>query len=250
MKFLNNEQFHNLNSGMKNSYLIALAHFVEKNWDDADSRTYSLQSLCQYTEQFHTKMSLNEFQAAQTRFEKTLSASVLDHEMLVSYMDKDPNLERNILPLTIVLENIRSAFNVGAIFRSADCLGIKEILLCGYTPTPEHPKVMQTAMGTHKSIPWRYFENVNSALHGLKNVKVIAVETMPNATDLHTTKLPMDCVFMFGNERQGLSQTALDLADLFVKIPLFGYKNSLNVGACMSICSFEYIRQYQKAHLQ
>ncbi|MGB9742815.1 MAG: RNA methyltransferase [bacterium] len=148
-------------------------------------------------------------------------------------------------PVYIVLDNLRSAFNVGAIFRLADATRIRAVYTCGYTAHPPHHKLAQTALGTVDSVPWRHFPSTVAALLELRNqgVKIIGVETVAGARPYHLVNYHFPLAVVFGNEALGVSQPALRLCDEFVEIPVFGYKNSLNVATAAAVVLYELLRQ-------
>lgn len=144
------------------------------------------------------------------------------------------------MPLTVVLDSIRSAFNVGGIFRSAECFGVQEIVLCGYTPLPDQPQVAKAALGTEQRVSWRYEEDILTAIHHLKTsgITCYALETVANAPDVADTKWTFPAALILGNERFGLNPEVIDACDAIVRIPLFGLKNSLNVVSAFSITAW------------
>lgn len=148
-------------------------------------------------------------------------------------------------PIYIILDNLRSAFNVGAIFRLADVTRTREILLCGYTAHPPHKKLEQTALGTTNSVPWRWFQNTVDAVLELKKngVQIIALETVTGATPFHRFTYQFPIGIVLGNEALGVSQQVLGLCDGIVDIPVLGYKNSLNVATAAAVVLYELLRQ-------
>ena len=142
--------------------------------------------------------------------------------------------------LTVVLDSIRSAFNVGGIFRSAECFGVQEVVLCGYTPLPDQPQVAKAALGTEQRIPWRYAEDILTAIANLKaaGITCYALETVANAPDVADTDWAFPAALILGNERFGLNPEVIAACDAVVRIPLFGRKNSLNVVSAFSIASY------------
>ena len=144
------------------------------------------------------------------------------------------------MPLTVVLDSIRSAFNVGGIFRSAECFGIQDVVLCGYTPLPDQPQVAKAALGTEQRIPWRYEEDILTAIHRLKTsgITCYALETVAHAPDVADTDWTFPAALILGNERFGLNPEVIAACDAIVRIPLFGRKNSLNVVSAFSITAW------------
>ncbi len=142
-----------------------------------------------------------------------------------------------------LLDNIRSTFNVGSIFRSADGAGFHQLHLCGITPTPENPKVGKTALGAEKSIPWSYSLNSLQAASALKenHACLWALEKTARSVSLFDSageSLPHHLVLVAGNEIAGVDPGLLDLCDHHVWIPMQGHKESLNVAIAFSIAAY------------
>ena len=152
-------------------------------------------------------------------------------------------------PFVVILDNLRSAFNVGAIFRSAECMGASKIHLCGYTATPADDQTKKATMGSHEAIPWEHHGDIKQLLQGMREqqLPVIALETVQDQRTLHTFQFPAvgtGCALLVGNERHGLEPDVLGLCTHIVCIPCFGVKNSLNVGSAFSIAAYEVVRQW------
>jgi tRNA G18 (ribose-2'-O)-methylase SpoU len=148
-------------------------------------------------------------------------------------------------PIHIVLDNLRSAFNVGSIFRLADAVRAAEVIACGYTAFPPHHKLEQTSLGTTDSVPWRRFDDAASALADLKSggVRIVAVETVRGASRYHRFKHRFPVALVLGNEALGVSEDTLKLCDAVIEIPVFGYKNSINVATAAGIVLYDALRQ-------
>ncbi|MBO4491145.1 MAG: RNA methyltransferase [Lentisphaeria bacterium] len=147
--------------------------------------------------------------------------------------------------ISVVLDNLRSAHNTGNIFRIAEATGAAEVICCGYTPAPPHPKLEKTAMGTDRMVPCRTFRTAAEAVSALhaEGVKVIAVETVPEAADACTFEYPFPLALLFGNEALGISPDALAAADGFVSLPMLGSKASINVGNCAAVVLYAVLRK-------
>ncbi len=152
-------------------------------------------------------------------------------------------LERR--PIHIVLDNLRSAFNVGAIFRLADAARAAEVIPCGYTACPPHHKLEQTSLGTTRSVPWQRFAQTADAVDTLKHsgIQVIALETADNAPLFHQFEFTFPVGLVLGNEALGVSPAVLAHCDGVVQIPVFGYKNSINVATAAGIVLYELLRR-------
>ncbi|MEK7583095.1 MAG: TrmH family RNA methyltransferase [Patescibacteria group bacterium] len=136
----------------------------------------------------------------------------------------------------LILHNVRSAYNVGSIFRTADAAGVEKIFLCGYTPTP----ATKTALGAEATVPWEHHAQTWRLLKELKrqDIHIVALEQYQYSTDLfrYTPKFPM--ALLVGHERKGLSKTMLHLVDDIVEIPMHGAKESLNVAVATGIAVY------------
>ena len=145
------------------------------------------------------------------------------------------------LPIIIVLDNVRSALNVGSVFRSSDAFRVEKIILCGITAQPPHKEVLKTAIGATESVQWEYFEDTKEAVKHLKSekVKVYAIEQASNSIDLREF-IPSDrTAVIFGHEMDGVAQEVIDLCDGCIEIHQEGTKHSLNVSVCAGIICWE-----------
>lgn len=178
-----------------------------------------------------------QFQVYLMNLERLLGQSKKEYQFLVNTQDKESH-ERTVFSLYCLLDSVRSAHNVGAMFRNSECFGVEKMILCGLTPTPESPQVIKTAMGCHENIPWEYHKEVLPLLQKLKRegFKICSIETSKNAISINSIeKLPAKIVLIFGHEQFGISQEILEQSDLYFNIPLYGIKNSLNVSVCQGI---------------
>ena len=141
------------------------------------------------------------------------------------------------LPVVIVLDNIRSLSNVGAVFRSADAFRIGEVFLCGITACPPHREIHKTALGADETVAWRYFETTEAACRELKDrgYRIYAVEQTEGSVMLQDFKAMPDSAYLLGNEVEGVSDAALLYCDGAIEIPQAGTKHSLNVSVCSGI---------------
>ncbi|MEO0082441.1 MAG: TrmH family RNA methyltransferase [candidate division WOR-3 bacterium] len=149
-------------------------------------------------------------------------------------------------PIHIVLDNLRSAFNVGSIFRLADAVRAAEVITCGYTCHPPHHKLEQAALGSTQTVPWRQFENVVTCLAELhsKGIQLVALETVDGARLYHEFEFQPPVAIVLGNEALGVSQSALQTCDAVIDIPVFGLKNSINVAAAAAVVLYDLVRRY------
>jgi 23S rRNA (guanosine2251-2'-O)-methyltransferase len=151
--------------------------------------------------------------------------------------------------VTVVLQDIRSMYNVGSIFRTADAMRIERIILTGYTPTPPRPEIKKTALGADETVPWSYEGDIFVALAAerARGSRIVALE-------LTTTSLPISSLatvspatpspitLVLGNEISGVSDDVLAVCDASVEIPMEGVKHSLNVAVAAGIALYEAIQ--------
>jgi len=143
------------------------------------------------------------------------------------------------------LHNIRSCYNVGAIFRVADGVGISKIFLTGYTPTPKEnfEKIQKTALGAQNFVLWEKRKNVGKLIEDLKKegIKIVALETEEKALPYFKFKPKFPLALLVGNEVRGIDKRTLKKADVVLKIPMFGKKKSLNAAVAFAIVAY-YVR--------
>ena len=160
--------------------------------------------------------------------------------------------EAEKLPLIVVLDDVRSLYNVGSVFRSADAFRIEAIYLCGITATPPNAEIHKTALGGEDSVDWKYFKRTEDAVEDLhkKGVFVYSVEQVEHSTKLHTLNLNAESTtnnshyaIIMGNEVKGVKQSVVDMSDACLEIPQFGTKHSLNVSVTAGIVIWEFAKQ-------
>jgi 23S rRNA (guanosine2251-2'-O)-methyltransferase len=155
------------------------------------------------------------------------------------------------IPIIVVLENIRSAYNVGSVFRTSDAFLVEAIYITGYSAKPPHKEIKKTALGAEDSVSWTHFANATEAIADLreKNYKVYAIEQVENSTHLHDlaweTYEPIAIVF--GNEVTGVEQTTIGLCDGCVEIPQLGMKHSLNIATAAGVVLWELVSRILKS---
>lgn len=156
------------------------------------------------------------------------------------------------LPLTVVLDNLRSGYNTGAIFRLADAFRIKELILCGTTPHPPHREVRKTALGADQVVAWHYFPSAEDLLPTLRenHSHIVVLEHTTASIPLHRWHPPdVPLAIVVGNEVSGVSDTILQLAHTIIEIPQWGTKHSLNVATATAIILWHYILHSKQAKL-
>ncbi len=142
-------------------------------------------------------------------------------------------------PIIVVLDNIRSLNNVGAVFRTSDAFLIEKIYLCGITATPPNKEIHKTALGATESVAWEYVEDTLTLVNQLQadNIKVATIEQAENATMLHefTPETNQKYAVVFGNEVKGVQQNVVNNADMCIEIPQLGTKHSLNIAVSCGV---------------
>jgi len=149
-------------------------------------------------------------------------------------------------PVTLVLDNLRSAFNVGSIFRTADTARLQRIITCGYTAHPPHPRLDKTALGTVDYVDCVHAQSTREAVTDLQSqgVFVWALETTSESRCYTQVSYPRPVALVLGNEALGVERDVLDQCDALLEVPVFGYKNSLNVACTAAVVVYEILRQW------
>lgn len=148
------------------------------------------------------------------------------------------------IPLTVVLDNVRSLNNIGSIFRTCDAFAVERIFLCGITATPPSPEIHKTALGAENSVKWEYFPDTAMAVSRLhdEGYTVCALEQVHDSVSLEN--FPVDCntryAVIAGNEVDGVMQSVVDQADYCLEIPQFGTKHSLNVSVSTALAIWHF----------
>jgi tRNA G18 (ribose-2'-O)-methylase SpoU len=170
-----------------------------------------------------------------------------DDQILVLKSDgirkSDPVAKARAEKMVVILDNLRSVFNAGSIFRTGECLGIGEIVFCGSSPGPEHPHFAKTAMGTQDRLSWRRYLNTREAVIHYKEegYKILALETAEGASSVFETGVDFPLALILGNEALGISREVLAEVDQIVALPVLGWKNSLNVGVAFAVAAYQMI---------
>jgi tRNA G18 (ribose-2'-O)-methylase SpoU len=147
----------------------------------------------------------------------------------------------------LVVPNIRSGHNVGAMFRTADGAGVDKIYICGYSPTPPHPQVDKVSLGAEKSVPWEYAKQTSRLLKKLKKegYNIVGLEQAERSQNIFDFKPKFPLALVVGNEKTGLPKNWQALCDELIDIPMRGKKNSLNVSVAGGITMY-YLAQFSK----
>ncbi len=168
-----------------------------------------------------------------------------ENELQIYTRDKQTS-ETQPLPIVVVLDNLRSSFNVGSIFRTTECVNASKIYCCGITPTPEMSDVVETSMGTAKLVEWEYIAETSFAIEKLRQdgYAIVAMETAEPSINLYEYDLKTPLAIVMGNEALGLSPEILQMCDNILRIPVRGRKNSLNVAVSYAVTAYEILRKY------
>jgi 23S rRNA (guanosine2251-2'-O)-methyltransferase len=151
------------------------------------------------------------------------------------------------LPVAVLLENVRSLYNVGAFFRSADATAIEKLYLAGITGYPPQTMISKTALGAEDTVPWEHTWDPAQRIGGLRaaHYEIAAIETSVHAVDLFDWHPSFPVCVLFGHETDGLTPAVAALADTHVRIPMLGSKHSLNVATAGGVVLYELLRKYR-----
>ena len=153
-----------------------------------------------------------------------------------------------VLPVRVVLHDVRSLYNVGAFFRTADAVGIDRICLSGITGYPTQRQVRKTALGAEEHVAWEALSDVISYIEELRRqqFEIVAIETCAQSVDLFDWQPSFPVAVLFGNEVTGVSPQLLDRCDTYVRLPMRGIKYSLNVATAGGVVLYELLRKYRQ----
>jgi tRNA G18 (ribose-2'-O)-methylase SpoU len=148
----------------------------------------------------------------------------------------------------VVLDGLRSAFNVGSILRTSEAAGVRMVYLCGRTAHPPNAKLEKTALGAVNTVAWKYLKTTEDAVAELhdQGVRVIGVETIADSVPYTEFIFPNPVGLVFGHELYGISKPVLARLDKVVRIPMQGFKTSINVATACGIVLFEIVRQHRE----
>jgi len=151
------------------------------------------------------------------------------------------------LPVVVLLDNVRSLYNVGAFFRTADAVGAEAIWLCGISATPPRKEITKTALGAEDRVQWKAARSAMEPVDTLRECgyEIAAIETSLHASDLFEWQARFPVCVLFGHEVDGLSTALLDRADTHVRIPMLGSKQALNVATAGGVVLYELLRKYR-----
>lgn len=152
------------------------------------------------------------------------------------------------LPVTVLLDNVRSMYNTGAFFRTADAAGVEKLLLTGITPQPPKHAITKTALGADETVKWEHSWDAARLIGDLRaqEYEIAAIETSAHAVDLFDWAPRFPVCLVFGHETGGIDPELLALCDTHVRIPMLGRKHSLNVATAGGVMLFELLRKYRR----
>ena len=152
------------------------------------------------------------------------------------------------LPATILLDNVRSMYNVGAFFRTADAAAVEKLYLCGITAHPPKHAITKTALGAEERVDWEHSWNARAVVDRLRErrYEIAAVETSMHSVDLFDWRPAFPVCLVFGHEVDGVGAELLEACDTQVRIPMLGLKHSLNVATAGGVAIYELLRKYRQ----
>jgi tRNA G18 (ribose-2'-O)-methylase SpoU len=153
--------------------------------------------------------------------------------------------------VSVLLENVRSLYNVGAFFRTADAVSLEKLYLTGFTGYPPQRMISKTALGAEETVPWQHDPVPGKALVELRtaNHEIAAIETSAHSIDLFDWQPRFPVCVLFGHETDGLTTATAGMADTHIRIPMLGRKHSLNVASAGAVVLYELLRKYRALHL-
>jgi tRNA G18 (ribose-2'-O)-methylase SpoU len=151
------------------------------------------------------------------------------------------------LPVTVLLDNVRSLYNVGSFFRTADAVRAEAIVLAGISPTPDDPRMGKTALGAERTVAWSKQASAAAAVDDARGrgAEIAAIETSLRAVDLFDWRPRFPVCVVFGHEVDGIRPALLERADVHVRIPTLGAKGSINVATAGGVVLYELLRKYR-----
>ncbi|MEQ1949026.1 MAG: RNA methyltransferase [Bryobacteraceae bacterium] len=151
------------------------------------------------------------------------------------------------MPVAVLLDNVRSMYNVGSFFRTGDAAGVEMLHLCGITAYPPKKAISKTALGAEDTVPWKYERDAVPATAAMRSrgFEIVAIETSARAVDLFDWIPRFPVCVLFGHEVDGLKPELQEMADTHVRIPMLGQKHSLNVATSGGVVLYELLRKYR-----
>ena len=167
-------------------------------------------------------------------------------------MSMDAFKDAEKVPLVVVLDSVRSLYNVGSVFRTCDAFRVSEVVLCGITATPPNAEIHKTALGAEDSVAWRYFKDTMDAVASLRSegYTIMAIEQCEGSTmlDIFGPEADNKYAVVLGNEVKGVQQHVVDACDGCIEIPQYGTKHSLNVSVTTGIVIWDFFKSWNTLH--
>ncbi|MCX6129940.1 MAG: hypothetical protein NTX25_12875 [Proteobacteria bacterium] len=262
---MDRQSFLALNEAMALRELLDQVLSIDAHWSEEEARFSGLKRLGELLDwsALHRGAKLREISALKQRIpshpsyhqfmsifvpiERQHGRAVSDGDFPVASEDRLVARNTQVLPLVLVLENLRSAFNLGSIWRLVECLGVSKIYVTGYTARPDDIKVARAALGTERMVVWEWVPRTQDLFKRLREeaYSILALETSPIAQPMESYTFPQQAVaLVFGNERYGLESDVLEACDAVLEISCWGRKNSLNVAVSIGVAVYEMRRQW------
>lgn len=158
--------------------------------------------------------------------------------------------EAEKVPLTVVLDNVRSMYNVGSVLRTADGFRLERVCLCGITATPPHTEIHKTALGAEDSVSWQYFKDTVECVKALRTqgLPIVSLEQVEGSLSMADWEDTRPLALVLGNEVKGVSQQVVDLSDYCLEIPQAGTKHSFNISCAAAMAMWQYFKNYNALH--
>lgn len=158
------------------------------------------------------------------------------------------DLNSRRLPVSVLLDDVRSLHNVGAVFRTADGAAVEQLYLCGISGTPPRDEIRKTSLGAEESVPWSYHQDPVSLVHDLKRQgrQIVVLEQTTAGVDYRRAFYRFPLVLIVGHEYQGVAEELVALADLAIELPMHGVKHSLNVSVAFGVAIYEIRRHWEE----
>lgn len=154
------------------------------------------------------------------------------------------------VPLTVVLDNVRSMYNVGSVLRTADGFRLEKVCLCGITATPPHTEIHKTALGAEDSVSWQYFQDTAACVKALRaqGLIIVSLEQVEGSLSMQDWEDTRPLALVLGNEVKGVSQQVVDLSNYCLEIPQAGTKHSFNISCAAAMAMWQYFKNYNTLH--
>lgn len=179
--------------------------------------------------------------------DQKITIPAVDQVLTLDECGVSASRDEALLPVAVLLDDIRSMYNVGAFFRAADGVGLEKLCLCGITAHPPKNAITKTALGAEETVSWQHDWDAVQMAKSLQQsgFEIVAIETSPNAIDLFEWQPKFPLCVAFGNEVAGLRPELLEMAQTHVRIPMQGKKNSLNVATAGGVVLYELLRKFR-----